>query len=622
MRFAPASFVVLLAACSSEVEPERSTLAPPHVGPPQVGLAETCVECHASQVQDWSRTSMARTLEPTSAQELAGLGSVVDGAGYRYAFEVNGDGQPPLLVETRDERPEHALAAAVLFGIGSGTRDRSYALAHGAGVWFAPVEVLPTGGGREVALAPHAAMTPGSRFTAPITSECLGCHTESLPAPSFPLNARDPEWVPRGISCGACHGESEAHASWQRAEDDGSAAGADPLVFHGQLGRWQRLSVCAACHLQGDARLILNPGELGPPAPGGDLLAQRALFVAREPGDDVGFVSQVERLTRSRCFLESQMTCETCHDPHRSLSQSGERDRVRAACLQCHEPDAGMPKSLGSAPSASRCSRPQSTAIETHSVQLEVTGRQDCASCHLPRTGVFDVAGVTIHDHYIRRDVSGARPPTTDAELRFPESATGDWKRFEWPGQPAPAHLEDPGLWMMAHVTGGYLQRARDLVDSEPGPVARRLPMYHHLRAGLLEGLDRPEDAALAYERVLALEASGAITPDAAPSAINLGLLLANLGKPAEGLALLDRVIERYPTAEGALRNRGVLRAAAGDLIGAHGDLERAFQALPSAAVADSLAKLAAALSDPQSVQGWRRAALQLEPLRDPATGR
>ncbi len=614
MRFALAVSLVLLTACSSDAEPERATLAPPYEGPPQVGAAESCAECHASHVEDWSRTAMARTLEPTSAAELRGLGSAVDGAGFRYTFVPGTEAASSTLVETRDDTPEHALGATVLFGIGSGTRDRSYAVAHGAGVWFAPVEVLPTGGGREVALAPHAAMHAGSRFSSPITSECLGCHTESLPAPDFPLNVRDPEWTARGISCAACHGDSDAHASWQRADDGGSAVGADPLVYHGKLGRWQRLSVCAACHLQGDARLVLNLGELGPPAPGGNLLAQRALFVAREPNDDVGFVSQVERLTRSRCFLESQMTCETCHDPHKSLSQSGERERVRAACLQCHEPDPNMPTRLGSAPSASRCSRPQDTTIETHSVQRQITARQDCVTCHLPRTGVFDVAGVTIHDHYIRRDVSGARGPSLDAELRFPESPSGDWKRFEWPGQPAPAHLDDPGLWLMAYVTGGHLERADALVDREPGPVARRLPMYHHLRAGRLEAMGRTGDAVTAYERALALEPSGAITPDTAPSATNLGLLLGNLGRQDEGVALLERVIERFPLAEGALRNRGVLRAGAGDLRGARADLERAFEALPSAAVANSLAKLCAAQGDPNGAQTWRATGARLDP--------
>ena len=42
------------------------------------------------------------------------------------------------------------------------------------------------------------------------------------------------------------------------------------------------MSTCAACHLQGDARIELENARLGPPPAGGDLLATRAVFVALE----------------------------------------------------------------------------------------------------------------------------------------------------------------------------------------------------------------------------------------------------------------------------------------------------------------------------------------------------
>jgi predicted CXXCH cytochrome family protein len=557
---------------------------------------------------------MARSLQPTEAGELDGLGIVADGpSGFQYRFARTSDGSAHVLGETHTGAPGYALGSEILFGIGSGERDRSYAAVHGRGLWFAPLEVLTTARGRHAVLAPGAMMRPGMRLSLPITPECLGCHTDAPPPRVFPLNLRPSpgDWQARGISCGACHGGHLAHAAWQEESLAGEEpAGADPILRHGGLDRWRQLSVCAACHLQGDARLVLNGRALGPPPPGGDLLLERALFVAAEPTEDVGFVSQVERLALSRCFLESELTCTTCHDPHRSLHGEEERGRVRAACLDCHPGDGATRRvrSAAAQPSASACSRAMSGRIETHSVQQERAGERDCVTCHMPRTGVFDVAELTIHDHFIRRDGGDARPPSSAGEVRFPESPTGDWRRFVWPGAPAPGHVDDPGLWMMAYAGAEHFGRALELVDEPPGPSAARLPMYHHVRGSLLESDGRGREALAAYERALALD------PELAPSAINLGLLLGQQGRIEEGLLLLDQVLLRHPFADGALRNRALLRHRLGDERGFAEDLGRAFDANPRAELAATLAAFFRGRGEADLAAHWRGLAARLEP--------
>lgn len=612
----------LLIACGGESSQETGgresatteVTAPPYRSPASTAGAEACIDCHRDLVEDWSVTGMARTLQTVEIEELAGLGPVLDGdSGYRYHYTTTAGGESLVLAETHTDRPEHAFGTEVLFAIGSGEIDRSYAVAHGAGMWFSPVEVVTTEVGRHTALAPGAAMKHGQRLSLPITPECLGCHTDAPPPRDFPLNLRPnpAEWQPRGLSCAACHGKAAQHANWQEADLSGEEIESeDPIVSIRDLDRWQELSICAACHLQGDARLVLNGQELGPPPPGGDLLEQRALFVAAESTDDVGFVSQIERMTLSECFLQSEMTCITCHDPHRSLHQGKERDRVRASCTKCHADDSAkrMRTLVGGKPSASACSRLASGAIETHAEQIGDVLREDCVTCHMPRTGVFDVAEVMIHDHFIRRDTSGARGPTAEADLRFPESATGDWRRFRWPGVEAPEHIDDPGLWMMAYASGEHLQRAMEFVDRTPGKAAADLPMYHHVRGSLLESAGRQTDAVTAYERALKLD------PALAPSAINLGLLLGRTGDVDRGLELLDRVIERYPRADGALRNRGILRHGRGDLEGFVEDLTRAFQVRPDGALALKLAEFFQRAGDPRSAAEWGRMAAELDP--------
>jgi predicted CXXCH cytochrome family protein len=577
MRVGPAAALSLLAAGCGGGEPEG-------VSRPADGLGAACADCHGHLVEAWRTTAMARALGPLVPGELQGLGEVQD-PGSPFAYRYQEEGGRPLLVETA--AGGHALSAPVAFAVGAGVLDRSYAVVQGRTLWFAPLEVLAARGARprRAALAPGNAIAPGSRASVPITPECLGCHTDAPPPASWPLNLLPEGWTPRGISCAACHGGSAEHAAWRAAELGGEApAGADPLLDLAALGRFEQLSLCAACHLQGDARIVLDPDELGPPPPGGDLLARRALFVARTPTDDVGFVSQVERLLLSACFLGSEMTCTTCHDPHRPLSDPAERARTRDACAGCH---GDLPPEHG-APAPGEAAR-------------------DCAGCHMRRTPVFDVAEVEIHDHWIRAQPG---PPSTPAPLRTQESPEGHWKRVQWPGAPAPEHLHDAGLLMMALAHRGHEDRARELLDVPPGPGARDLPMYHHVRAGLLEATGRPADARAAYERALALD------PDLAASATNLALLEAAAGEPDAALARLDRVLAAHPSADGALRNRAVLRQRRGDSAGAVRDLEAAHAVRPDAALAGALAELYGAAGDGERAEDWRRVARELDPRR------
>ncbi len=557
--------------------------------------AAPCADCHPSIVESYRRTGMARALEPLREGELAGLASVLEPAtGFRYHFE--GDGSGARIVETREAqagRPSHLDSAPLVCAIGAGALDRSFVALRSGRLWLAPLEVLHGGGKPHAAFAPSHAIQPGTRFSFPVTPECLGCHTDAPPPRDWPLNRRPSSWQPRGISCAACHGELEPHVRFRSAELAGeSPSGADPIPDLSALARERRVSVCAACHLQGDARIELEPGAPGLPPPGGDVLARRAVFVAAHAAEELGFVSHVQRLVLSRCYLESrELACESCHDPHRSLSEPREKERVRAACGRCHA-DAAAPATTAQA--AAACALPPG----------ERAGR-DCVSCHMRTSGVFDVAEVRIHDHWIRADPGpeGARGP-----LRFPESSAGDWRRFAWPGAPPVEHADDPGLWLMALAHGGHLERARARLSEPPGPLAARLPMYHHVRGSLLERSGRLPEARASYEKALELD------PELAEPAVNLGALLARLGEPRAGLEVLDHLLARHPQADTALRNRAIVRLELGDEEGALADLERAQALLPDAELARALAKSYRSLGDTDRARRWEDEARRLDP--------
>ena len=324
-----------------------------------------CRDCHPSEADSYAATGMARALERLRADEFAGLRAMsASSAGFLYAFE--GHGSSARVVETL-EKPAGVPArdsASLVFAIGAGELDRSYVAQHHGRLWLAPLEVVGHGAERRAALAPSHALAPGARLTQPVTHECLACHTDDLPERTWPLNLAPNDWQPSGISCAACHPAVIEHVHLRTAGSDEDLA-ADPFVR--TASRRQRMERCAACHLQGDARIECEPGLTGPPPGGVDLLRTRAVFVAREATSEIGFVSHVQRLVLSRCYLESAgfadggLACETCHDPHASVHEPHSEDAcARPASAATRRRMASRAREP--APCRARSVRPSATA--------------------------------------------------------------------------------------------------------------------------------------------------------------------------------------------------------------------------------------------------------------------
>ncbi len=587
-------FALLITASTPGLAQQLSI---PQVSASSLG-AERCADCHAGVVEDYAHSGMARALGPLVTGELSGLEPVVDEpAGLKYEFSESSAGAK--LIESWKsgegaERRTVRLQAPVLFGVGAGILDRSFAVRFGSTMCFGPLEVLSASGesARHAALAPGHMVATGTRFATPITIECLACHTGELPPETYPDNLLPPrDWEPVGIGCDVCHAGAAGHADWRDAEADGAAPSSpDPIGLTAELDLARELSLCARCHLQGDARVALAPGRRGIPGPGVDLLEEWAIYVPASPDDDVPFVGQTERMMRSRCFTESldsePMTCVTCHDPHKSSHGSDEAASLRRSCMQCH--------TSGSEAGAHGCSL---------SAEERAEGG-DCVDCHMPRTRVFDVHGVKVRDHFIR-----TRPePGEPGPLRIKHCRDGLLAPFSWPGTDTSALEADFGLQLMAALIGGQAAVARDLVDLPAGEFSEGLPNYHLLRGRLLEDLGRAEEAAASYRRTLALD------PSAAEAVVNLGLVLGGLGKETEGIELLDELISLHPKAEGALRNRAILKLNLGDEAGFASDLEAAHRILPRGVLARALAAYYSRQGQPLEAQAWDQEARRLQP--------
>ncbi|MCY2958924.1 MAG: hypothetical protein NTY35_02075 [Planctomycetota bacterium] len=555
------------------------------------------------QVDGYRASGMARALGPLLPGELKDVLPARERSGsFAYRFELDGQGARVVesLVRTEGGREisRDIDSGPIVFAVGAGILDRSFVVRRGELMRFGPLEVVrdSSTGGPRAQLAPGHAITPGARWTIPIAEECLRCHTSSLPPRDHPYDLVPPaDWQPTGIDCGTCHARSSQHADWQVSRNAGKPqAGSDPITSTSSARR-VGFESCARCHLQGDALISIAAPLRGIPGPEADLFAARAVFVSARPSHEIGFVSHVERLALSACFRATRdreiggLLCTTCHDPHRASTDPAERARARNACSKCHAAGDRGPE----APTA--CS-------------LATTERQEraCVDCHLRRTGVFDVAGVEIHDHRIERRPP---PPSPRGTLRVKATRDGELARFAANGDHATNRDADPGLWLMAYLDLGRRDLAWSLAAREPGATADALASFHHLRASLREEHQDAAGAEADLRRALTID------PDQAESSINLGALLVGRKQEREAVEMLTRVLERHPRSEGALRNRGVAWLSLGQLDAAVRDLEAAQRIHPLAPIARLLAQVFQKQGQTDLARQWSERARALDPL-------
>ena len=170
-----------------------------------------------------------------------------------------------------------------------------------------------------------------------------------------------PPFQEGGVSCERCHGAGDSHA-----------AGRGKIVNPAKLTADRRDSICAQCHLSGEAR-IARAGMDDSYRPG-DVLANSVVVFGWSGNADMNVTSHFGRLAESACKVASgdRLWCGSCHDPHRAPAETERAGFYRAKCQQCH--------------AAAECSR-----------------GPDCAGCHMPKRAVRDVQHSAYTDHAIRK---------------------------------------------------------------------------------------------------------------------------------------------------------------------------------------------------------------------------
>ncbi len=569
-----AALALLLTGCGGE---ETRTRQPLSLA--EAPWAAACVDCHPSETRAWLGHAMADTLGPLDADRMPAepadewVLNPASGAFYR----VEGNEAGWRIVEEHDAPGSTRRSMELAWRIGAGVRDMAF-VARDHGRWqFSPLEFY-TGLGWASAPFEFGAHPAGLRQ--PVTPDCLSCHTtRELPNP-YPYNDLG-DLEPVGLDCGACHGPVEEHVRRMEADEQG-----DPAILNpADLVPGRQLDLCARCHLEGDARIPLTAAGHTGVQPGDDLLQERAVLVGREPGDDFSFVSQARRLALSECFQAStDMTCQTCHDPHTALALD-QPAGTQAACVSCHE-GPHRPVAGGEPPPRQRA----------------------CADCHMRVARPFDLPHGAVTDHWIR---SFLPPAADDGMVRHNESGDSDWVLFKW--RPTdPDRLERDAadaLLAQALIHGGQVSRSTALFDLLPpagsedartGPILELAPT-HFMRGRAYASSGRPADAEQAYRDALALD------PEMPEASMNLAWHLLERGQTAEARALASRVASRHPRAENPWRLLGAAALAEDDVRGAANAWQRSLDRQPDQPrLWHSLADALAAAGDEQGAMEAR----------------
>ena len=452
-----------------------------------------CATCHQEIAEAYRATGMAR-----SSGEVIGIES--EGA---FAHQSSG-------VRYRVFRKD----AAAWFGfdfagvqgsrrleyfVGSGSVGRSYLYSVDGFLYQAPVSWYAAPARWD--LSPGYQQYDSLYLSRGIEPVCLECHASRVqPVPGTTNGYRAPPFREGGVSCERCHGAGEAHV-----------AGRGKMINPAGLAPDRRDSICAQCHLSGEAR-ITRAGAGGGFRPGDRLADTLAVFVW-SGGADMNVTSHFERLSESACKKASgdRLWCGSCHDPHRAPAEAERAGFYRAKCLQCHQ--------------AADCSR-----------------GQDCAGCHMPKRAVRDVQHSAYTDHAILKRRASTAVSRERKLVPFGGAQAGD-REFGL------AYAAVPGFEKRALE---YLERASQ-DDAE---------VLAHL-AYLYESGGNPSKAAPLYEKALKMD------PSQVAAAVNLGNTYIKRGQARDAIRLWRYALERSPGLETVRLSLAVALFRSGDRAGA-----------------------------------------------------
>ena len=350
-----------------------------------VGM-NTCKSCHQNVHATFIHTGMGRSFDNASQEKSDAVygdhALVYDTASNFYYKPFFRDSNMYVLeFRLQDGDTIHQRLEQIDYIIGSGQHTNSHIVDINGYIYQAPVTYYTQ--------EKRWDMAPGFRgdnirFERLLATECITCHNHFPEHVAGSMNKYVK--MPTGIECERCHGPGEIHVKekLQGKIVDTSQYIDYTIVNPRDLDRDLQMDLCQRCHLQGIA--VLNEGKsFFDFKPGMRLDDVMNVFLPRYTNSDERFImaSQADRLRLSPCYQQSEMTCISCHNPHKSVEVT-DQSQYNNACLSCHQ-----------ASKEEVCGAPMSRRMEM---------QDDCSGCHMPLSGSIDIPHVNITDHYISRN--------------------------------------------------------------------------------------------------------------------------------------------------------------------------------------------------------------------------
>lgn len=568
-----------------------------------------CASCHRSIARTYSQTGMARSFATvqTGGPALDGVDTSAElfhaASGRSYTMEER-DGE---FVQRRhttgfDGNPTDVIEFSADYVIGSGNHARTF------------LHRDPDGRLREMPVSWYAedggywAMSPGYDrpahldFRRVISTDCMSCHN-GYPRDPVTDGGNGPRFsaaLPEGIDCQRCHGPGQAHIDAVEADD--RAAARQLIVNPGKLDRDRQMDTCLQCHLETTSsplpfqiRRYEQPAFSYIP---GNPLGDTVIHFDHAPGsgreDKFEIVgSATYRLRQSACFLASEMTCITCHNPHDIPRGQAAVEHYVAVCESCHTgPHPPTPPT--SVPAAVR----------------EAGGSATCLDCHMPRRRVEDAVHVVMTDHLIQRHV----PP---GDLLAPREEAENFENGTYRGEVVPYYpttlpsVPEIELYLaLAQVVQGSnleagVTRLQQAIDTY---APERPEFYYEL--GRAHARLANYDAAIQWSQA-ALQRDASF----APALEELADAAALTGRLPQAAEALERAVAIFPEDADALASLGNIYLQQGRAAEARGALERALALDPYLPPANNTMGLAALeAGEPARAEQYFRTALRSQP--------
>jgi tetratricopeptide (TPR) repeat protein len=320
------------------------------LNPGYLGI-DSCAPCHAGRVAEFRKTNhywACRRPEdaPLAPGFAAGRGTLALGLSPRFEMTHTDDGFFQSVVRPATTG-ENRSTAKIAFVYGAGKMDEVYFAWRGDELYE-----LSTGWLHPQACWGNASWNVDRSLDTGRegTVRCLECHCTWFHHVPGTDHKYKPDSFIMGVTCERCHGPGRDHVAAHQANPKATAPLA--IVQPALLSRERQLEVCTQCH----GNSTRHRGPAMSYRPGQPLEDAYRTAVSHNPEDD-HVANQIHYLRKSKCFQHSEMTCTTCHNPHKPTDHAA----VQKSCLKCHEP--------------AKC--PEQPRIPE-------AVRSDCTGCHMP----------------------------------------------------------------------------------------------------------------------------------------------------------------------------------------------------------------------------------------------